>query len=502
MINQIIVLALLGCMSIPVHAQVNGYYEEIEGIPVFHVWGTDFEMGYALGYLDGDRWAILIEQVLVLQWGGPSGWETARTCFTTYFMVPPRADDIVDGMLEGIGDRPDSVLYSASLGRYYDDLDLHVSHSLSDIAAVLGFDDDFSCSSFTSWDAATASDPELQGAPALSRNVDLTYSSVASTLHAVIALNPDIGNQTVQCSFPCDFGRTSAMNEYGICMTRNSSVNDDVTTYTPAFVSLSYAALMGLLEDDFNGSGTNDLEDILSAMTYWNRAPSMNLHTVAPRALGYQGEPSVVIEINNDSGYVFRYADDDPILGPDHLGATNHFRLLYPPLPCFRYEMFCDSITADPDMTLERFWDFMGYCDLPGVHTYVTVLFMPEAQKIGLAFCDAEEESWEKDPVWLTWDQLFPPTGIEDEGIIAGYALSLFPNPSEGSITAEFTITTGTSVQLSVYDITGRMVMQNSQCDYAPGNHLVEFHGLSDGLYFCRMFSVDFTETQRFVVIE
>ncbi len=499
---RILIIVLLGCLSAPVLAQVNGYYEEIQGIPVFHVWGTDFEMGYALGYLDGDRWAILIEQVLVPQWGGPSGWETARTCFTTYFTVPPRADDIVDGMIAGIGDRPDSVSWSTSLGRYYDDLDLHVSHSLSDLGAVLGSDNDFSCSSFSAWDAATASDPELQGAPALSRNVDLLYSPVASALHAVIALNPDIGNQTVQCSFPCDFGRTSAMNEYGICMTRNSSVNSTVSIYTPAFVSLSYAALMGLMEDDFNSSGTNDLEDVLSAMTYWNRAPSMNLHTLAPRALGYQGEPSVVIEINNDSGYVFRYADDDPILGPDHLGATNHFRLLYAPVPCFRYEMFCDSITANPDMMLERFWDFMGYCDLPGAHTYVTILLMPESLKIGVAFCDSLEESWEKDPVWLTWDQLFPPTGIEGESVITGYALSLFPNPSDGSISAKITIPVAASVQLSLYDITGRMVQKSTPCNYAQGNHLVEFHGLSDGVYLCRMSSCDFTGTQRFVVID
>ena len=43
----ILLSVLLVSVSAQPSAQVNGYREDVQGIPVFHVWGTDFEMGYA-----------------------------------------------------------------------------------------------------------------------------------------------------------------------------------------------------------------------------------------------------------------------------------------------------------------------------------------------------------------------------------------------------------------------------------------------------------------------
>jgi hypothetical protein len=109
------------------------------------------------------------------------------------------------------------------------------------------------------------------------------------------------------------------------------------------------------------------------------------------------GDPAVVVEINNPLGYQYRYSDDDSVFTPDHLVATNHHRLLYPPIPCWRYELLQDSITANPNMTLERFWWLMGDCTGAN-YTSLTVLFLPETKELAIAFADSSQQSWEKDP--------------------------------------------------------------------------------------------------------
>jgi hypothetical protein len=497
----LLIIFLLGIVSKQVNAQINGYEEDIQGIHVVHVWGTDYEMGYALGYLEGDKFASIIEDIIIPSWG-IEVWNQYRGCFTTNFTVPPRADEMVDGMIGGIGDRPDSVMFSPSLGRNYDDIDLHVCHALTDLSTVLYGSSSYSCTSLSAWDAATASDPELQGAPLLARNLDSDYHPLLAEMHAVITMSPDSGNKVVLFGQPMDLDCSTAMNEHGISVTRNAAYHDYISFYEPAFMPIGYAALMGLMEDDFDDSGTNDLKDLLTALTFWNRAPSKNLHVAAPRSLGYLNEPAIVVEINNDSGYVFRTARNDPVLGPAHMAATNHFRLLYPPNPCSRYDLLSDSISADPDMTLNRFWDFLGYCDIPGWHTYLSVLLLPESNKIGIAFCDSIKESWEKDPVWLTWNQLFPTTEVEPVTISSGITLnSIFPNPSIGTFSISFNIPVTSTVLFSLYDISGRLIKQLPSQEYSIGIHHVEFCNIPAGRYLCRMVSNNYEACKSILVL-
>jgi hypothetical protein len=485
-------------------AQVNGYRADIQGIPVFHVWGTDFEMGYALGYLDGDRGKLGIEQIQIPIVGGPAGWEAARAVFNQYFAVPQRIEDMVTGMIAGVGDRPDGALYSELLGRNFDSLDIFVAHSLHDVTCLLGRGPEGGCTSLTAWDDATASDPELQGAPALVRNNDgsCAFAPLVAEVPAVIALDPDDGNQTVLLWAACDLYCYSGMNEHGISVTMNSGNYQYVEDFDPAFVPMGYAVTMGLLKDDFDGSETNDLEDLLQALTSWNRAFSSIYNTAAPRSLGYLGEPSVVVEVNNPAGYQFRYAADDPVLAPDHLAATNHHRLLYPPVGCSRYALLSDSLSANPHVDLARLWDLMGCCDLPINCTVQTMLLLPESRKVGIAYCDLEHESWEKDPVWFTWDELFPDPASVSGADVGGYTrLCLYPNPSPGTVTAAFTLPTAGRAELAIYDIGGRMVRRRPSQRYSAGNHLAEFGQLPVGVYLCRVIAGGATESRKVVVV-
>ena len=98
----------------------------------------------------------------------------------------------------------------------------------------------------------------------------------------------------------------------------------------------------------------------------------------------------------------------------------------------------------------------------------------------------------------LTWD----PMGIEggeDPAVLA--LLPFSPNPSS-SPAVRFGLPEPASVELSVFDLSGRLVSENHGEEYSAGYHDVLLEDLSPGIYFCRMISGDFTATQRFVVIE
>jgi hypothetical protein len=98
----------------------------------------------------------------------------------------------------------------------------------------------------------------------------------------------------------------------------------------------------------------------------------------------------------------------------------------------------------------------------------------------------------------LTWD----PMGIEggeDPAILA--LLPFSPNPS--SLPAvRFSLPEPASVELAIFDLSGRLVSMINGEEYSPGYHDVLLGELSPGVYFCRMISDDFKATQRFVVIE
>jgi hypothetical protein len=103
--------------------------------------------------------------------------------------------------------------------------------------------------------------------------------------------------------------------------------------------------------------------------------------------------------------------------------------------------------------------------------------------------------------VTISWN----PVSIEEttEPIPPGIALlPIAPNPVAGSPVIRFGLPEPASVELSIFDLSGRLISEIHGDDYSPGYHDVLLGDLSPGVYFCRMVSGDFTATQRFVVIE
>jgi hypothetical protein len=100
--------------------------------------------------------------------------------------------------------------------------------------------------------------------------------------------------------------------------------------------------------------------------------------------------------------------------------------------------------------------------------------------------------------VTLTWDQ----TGIEEsETPTVAVLLPFSPNPSTFPA-VRFGLPEPAFVDLTVFDLSGRLVSEIHGDEYSPGYHSVLLNGLTPGIYFCRMITGDFIATERFVVIE
>lgn len=99
----------------------------------------------------------------------------------------------------------------------------------------------------------------------------------------------------------------------------------------------------------------------------------------------------------------------------------------------------------------------------------------------------------------ITWD----PQGVRVEPQATEYLLfGAEPNPAYGSVSIGFAVPEMSPVEISIYDLTGRLAVVSAQDEYVAGYHQVQLEELAPGIYFCRMVSGEFTATQRFVVIE
>lgn len=464
---------------------LNGSIETMGDIRVLNLWGTWEEMGYAHGYLLGPDMMDFYEGYFLELTGGIGNVNVLRSYFDMYFTVPDEFIEYADGIIVGVADT--IPLWSSVYNREIDALDLYLASSVPDLSAVVDFQQ-LLCSSVSSWGNATLGDGILHGDPAVSRNLDY-YVDFDETIlgHSLLIVHdPDSGQDWISVSFPGFMGSLSGMNETGITCALNMGNFSGASQTSPKFVPISMALAVGLWEDDFDQSGTCDIQDMMAASTQWNVANTYDIHISSPVSLGTVGNPAVITEVNNHKGSVFRYASDEPSIAPDRLILTNHHRVLYPPVSCSRYSRLLDSLTTNPDVTLDRLWNFMGAVGgLPqaGVGgTIQTMIFQPEQRRIGLAFSTAGTASYNKTPQWIEWSDIYPnhdPQSVQ-EGTTSQAALHARPNPASSVLYVTAEVSTADLLQL--FDLKGRQ-MNVCFSQTASGQFSVDIGSLGSGLY-------------------
>ncbi len=94
---------------------------------------------------------------------------------------------------------------------------------------------------------------------------------------------------------------------------------------------------------------------------------------------------------------------------------------------------------------------------------------------------------------------------IEETHIPLSFALyPAYPNPFNSTTTIRFSVETRHAVSLHIYNITGRLVETLINKPLTPGEHEITWNAghLPSGVYFVRLQSGEFIETQKIILMK
>jgi hypothetical protein len=126
-----------------------------------------------------------------------------------------------------------------------------------------------------------------------------------------------------------------------------------------------------------------------------------------------------------------------------------------------------------------------------------------------LTYAISEDKSYQDVSRWTyTWigDQ-WNPTGVENQGLqtVVDYNLAQnYPNPFNPSTQIKFSIKETGMVTLKVFDVLGREVATLVNNQLATGSYTVNFNasGLASGIYFYRLESGSFVQTNKMMLLK
>lgn len=407
----LLILCLLGSTIIigQASADVNGELILDNEIPVLRVWGTHYEMGYAHGYLMGDR--ILHEFdgfILPLTLHNPNFYQFVLDKFQDLYTIPEKYTSEAQGLIDGAIDAGFD-LYIPMLGRELSALDIEATGAMPDLIGLV------SCSTLMAWGEATRDDPELAGMTALVRNMDWLAIPSDPTFLArqtvLIARSPNEGRKTISIYYPGLIGCLSCMNDAGVSALQHQ-VHPGVLfykrDYSEKFIPINIAMREGLELFDPDGDGlatTNDVAIVVEAL------PKSSQYNIVLADMFEQDHPPFILETANN-GSTRRYFEDDPDFPPMTLGATNHFRKLKSPHYCSRYGTIRDNANQwHGGISLQNLWENNNQVAMTfplGSITAQTMIFLPSLRRIAVAYSDEHLFAPEKEPVWFEWSELFP----------------------------------------------------------------------------------------------
>jgi hypothetical protein len=338
-------------------AQVNGELTQQNGKWILQTWGTHQQRGYAQGYLLGQPIRDLFDNYFytIVAMGDPVVYSGLVSFYQQHFAVEQKylseAQGLVDGMqASGIS------LYHSELQRDLDADDIMTVNCLVDLSYYDGFASGINgagpqCSSLSSWATATQADSLLNGSVVISRLLDwnLDGTLIANPLLLVSHPSEPDEQKWISFTYPGFLGALSAISASGkaaFLNTGNIHTHNNLNGLHPILLSIRN----GIEAADYNNDGTDNIIDIYNAVSYELSLAGTIIHAVSENPTILTG----VIETNNSLGTVMRTLQDNDTLPGVHLAATNHFRLLNPPVCCTRYANIVDSLTANPYVTAKR----------------------------------------------------------------------------------------------------------------------------------------------------
>ena len=490
-----------------VNAQnVSGDTLNVEGKKILKVWGTHYERGYATGYLVGDKIKEISEDYFIYAFFGGNSYlyESTRTYFLDNFQIEEKYISETEGMIDGMIEA-DIVLFSDILDRDIDANDILLSNAIVDLAALgnLNLDYEFGCSSLSSWGGSTILDPELSGDLVITRNMDWTPHPSLLENHLMVVHFPSEADEVnwLSFTFPGLIGGLSSINENGLCAFMNmGNHNEHPNSYTfhPIFLSMRN----GIEVYDYDGNYEIAPEDVQAAIEENYQLSGSIIHTA-------NHQSGLVIECNNQNGIVVRDDNDNTVIPTEHLAATNHFRELYPPAGCYRYDNIADSLSAGSEIDLIRSWDLLA--GAAGVsHNIHSIQYAPSLNLIKWSTAEVGIPAYQIEPTIFDTEELFTYNSSANPHYFQDHSfLTVSPNPFNNSTNLSFSLPKTTDVTICIYNVKGHKIKTLLSEVMVQGNYSVSWDGtdengkkISSGIYFYTLETIHNIYTKKVILLK
>jgi len=505
----ILFLIFLFSISTILSAQiVNGDTLTVEGKKILKIWGTHQERGYAYGFLMGDEIKEIAEDYIIGYVFNNSSflYENFRSYVLAHYEIEEKYHTEMEAMVSGIIDSGVDI-YSSVLDRELDAFDILCANCIVDMSGMNMFNPDitFGCSSLSSWGESTIVDPNLFGSLIITRNMDWTPHQSLLDNHLLVVNFPSEEDEVPWFSFtfPGMIGVLSGINQNGIAALMNMG-NIDTANYEENLHPIFLSIRNGIEMNDYDNNSINDQFDVYQAIEDELHLSGSIIHCV-------NEESGIVVECNNVSGTVYRDDTDNTVIPVNNLAATNHFRELYAPVYCYRYDNISDSLNADPNISVERSWNLLS--GAAGVTTNLhTIQFAPTLNLIKWSTAKPGYPAHTLPPTLFDLEELFTPvTAVNPEINSEELVLHSYPNPFTSETTIFFQFSSEQNQQneqtkLEIYNLKGQKVKQFSIDD---GRFSIVWDGkdesenpVSSGIYLLKMNSDNFQKYHKILFLK
>ncbi len=429
---------------------INGSLKYNENQEILNVWGSNYEMGFAQGYLLNKRIVdFLSEFFFEITDLSFLEYEYLSLNYRNYFFVPQKYRNEAKGILDGIIAAGEE-LYIDELYRDMNVTDILLANSVFDINYVFSSVQSLGCSSLSAWGKATMNDTLIKGNIILGRNFDLTDRISDTERGLIMTYQPDSGKAWVGFGYPGIISTISGMNEDMLVLEINAGFHSYTPNKVPEMVPMQFIQREILEISDFNKDGTVNFRDPYEKILEVNNAGAWLLHTIIP----YVDSSTIcaaVLECVNETGDTFRTSENDENLFPWYLLTLNHEEVNYEPIYDSRYQTVLDSLQTSNDITFDKIRNIMKA--VASEHTLQTMFFLPNDSLFAISFADSLHDASYFTPVWYKWSDLFPNHQSIEEILEPADKLLFFSDLQRLMYTEEISIFTKTGRKIDIEKI-------------------------------------------------
>jgi hypothetical protein len=363
---------------LPITESVNGSLTEIEGIPLLTLWGTNYEQGYAHGYLYAPQ-VIEYAEIQFSQPGLVDLYENVVLSNIHNYTVPQEYLDELQGFLDGMEARAGGAVYLTAIDRDITLNDLIASTCIDNMAHLISTN----CTSFSAWDFITEG-----GTPITGRNYDNPDDVIHTGRFIFIVRKapPGSGLQAwISVNLPGSFSCETAMNIEGVTLATQEVNLIRETSATTGFCP-EFLLQRRLLESARSASVVEDVSAVLQEL--YTNGGEANLISWPSGQAGC----SAVFEVDGDLTTGHGFTVRQPETGYPYMIQTNQFYERLTPEASTRYSTIKDYLDGiiegdNPALTVDQAWNLLAQVPAgDGQIIQIAVVFEPDEMLMHVAF--------------------------------------------------------------------------------------------------------------------